>query len=178
MSESNRLFLRYCVCVTVLFGGLLSVSGCGYRRPATVKTSGRVTLDGEPVAEAALMFVGSTGRPSSANTDANGEFKVTTYGRNDGLAPGEYKVSVAQFVLLPKYQERYDAAQERARQEAEQSGDDEVEDVEMAFPDSAYTNGLPEKYAEIETTDISVTIDKSTRDEPLLIELTSESEEK
>ena len=177
MTESNRLFLRYCVCLSVLCGGLLSVSGCGHRRPPTVKTSGVVTLDGEPVDEAALMFVGSAGRPSSATSNASGEFKVTTYGRNDGLAPGEYKVSIAKYVLLPKFQERYDAAMEQAKKEAEESGT-EVEDVEMVFPDSAYVNELPAKYEEIETTDISVTIDKSTRGEPLRIELTSEAEEK
>ncbi|MGI9453693.1 MAG: hypothetical protein ACR2NE_03920 [Pirellulales bacterium] len=32
-------------------------TGCGYRRPAQVKTTGIVTLDGEPVADAALMFI-------------------------------------------------------------------------------------------------------------------------
>ena len=37
-------------------------TGCGYRRPAQVKTTGTVTLDGEPVENASLMFIPDSGR--------------------------------------------------------------------------------------------------------------------
>ena len=37
--------------LTLLFAAMaFTFTGCGYRRPAQVKTTGTVTLDGEPVA--------------------------------------------------------------------------------------------------------------------------------
>ena len=46
------------------------------------------------------------------------------------------------------------------------------EEVDIKFGDSAYTNELPEKYADLDTTDITATITK--QQEPLVISLTSE----
>ena len=54
--------------LTLLFAVLaFPFTGCGYRRPAQVKTTGTVTLDGEPVANAALMFIPDSGRPAFGN---------------------------------------------------------------------------------------------------------------
>ena len=53
--------------LTLLFAVLaFPFTGCGYRRPPQVKTTGTVTLDGEPVANAALMFIPDSGRPAMA----------------------------------------------------------------------------------------------------------------
>ncbi len=81
---------------------LLSVaSGCGGSgRPRLSKVTGKVTLDDQPLAGAqvALLKVtdkqGQYQRPSHAMTDANGEFSPATYGENDGLPTGKYKVAV------------------------------------------------------------------------------------
>ena len=59
---------------------------------------------------------------------------------------------------------------ERAAAEAEPGEDPEEVDIE--FGDNAWRNELPEKYAELDTTDITVTITK--QQEPLVISLTSE----
>ena len=145
-------------------------TGCGYRRPAQVKTTGTVTIDGEPVADAALMFVPDSGRPASGNTNTNGEFQVSSFGGNDGLPAGNYRVTVTKLVLKDKFQEIYDRQVERAKAEAEPG--EEPEEVDMEFGENAYENELPEKYAELDTTDINVTITK--QQEPLAISLTSE----
>ena len=145
-------------------------TGCGYRRPARVKTTGTVTLDGEPVANAALMFIPDSGRPASGNTNTNGEFQVSSFGGNDGLPAGNYRVTVTKLVLKDKFQEIYDRQVERAKAEAEPG--EEPEEVDMEFGENAYENELPEKYAELDTTDINVTITK--QQEPLAISLTSE----
>jgi hypothetical protein len=157
--------------LTLLLAAMaLTFTGCGYRRPAQVKTTGTVTLDGEPVASAALMFIPDSGRPASGNTNTNGDFQVSSFGGNDGLRAGSYRVTATKLVLKDKFQERYDRQVERAAAEAEPG--EEPEDVDIAFPESAYDNELPKKYAELDTTDITVTITK--QQEPLVISLTSE----
>ena len=145
-------------------------TGCGYRRPAQVKTTGTVTLDGEPVADAALMFIPDSGRPASGNTNTNGEFQVSSFGGNDGLPAGNYRITATKLVLKDRFQQQYEKRLEQAAAEAEPG--EEPEDVDMAFPESAYENLLPSKYEELDTTDITVTITR--QQEPLVISLTSE----
>ena len=70
-------------------------AGCGPSRPALLPAEGVVTLDGEPLANAALVFQPKAGgRPASARTDANGRFKMGTYTPQDGVLPGEHAVTV------------------------------------------------------------------------------------
>ena len=157
--------------LTLLLAAIaLTFAGCGYRRPAQVKTTGIVTLDSEPVAGAALMFIPDSGRPASGNTNTNGEFQVSSFGGNDGLPAGNYRVTATKLILKDKFQERYDRQVKRAAAEAEPG--EEPEEVYIEFGENAYRNDLPEKYAELDTTDITVTITK--QQEPLAISLTSE----
>lgn len=88
--------------LVVLAALLCGVSGCGGSRFAPV--SGRVTLDGEPVADAVVMFlpmapegqVEAPGPGSMAVTDERGEFtlKVPSVGAA-GAVVGEHRVAVA-----------------------------------------------------------------------------------
>ena len=116
------------------------------------------------------MFIPDAGRPASAVTNTNGEFFVSSYGGNDGLPKGNYRVVATKLVLKERYQKQYDKLRERALAEAEPG--EEPEDVEAEFGDNAYENKLPIKYEELDTTDLSVTI--TVQQEPLVISLTSE----
>ena len=167
MHRAFNVFSKLTLLLAVLS---LSFTGCGYRRPAQVKTTGTVTLDGEPVANAALMFIPDSGRPASGNTNTNGEFQVSSFGGNDGLPAGNYRVTATKLVLKDKFQQLYDRQVERAAAEAEPG--EEPEEVDIEFGENAYRNNLPESYAELDTTDITVTITK--QQEPLVISLTSE----
>ncbi len=167
MHRAFNVFSKLTLLLAVLS---LSFTGCGYRRPAQVKTTGTVTLDGEPVANAALMFIPDSGRPASGNTNTNGEFQVSSFGGNDGLPAGNYRVTATKLVLKDKFQQLYDRQVERAAAEAEPG--EEPEEVDIEFGENAYKNDLPENYAELDTTDITVTITK--QQEPLVISLTSE----
>jgi hypothetical protein len=70
-------------------------AGCGPSRPALLPAEGVVTLDGKPLADAAVVFQPKAGgRPASARTDASGRFKVGTYTPRDGALPGEHTVTV------------------------------------------------------------------------------------
>jgi hypothetical protein len=55
-----------------------------------------VKLDGQPVANAAVVFVPRTpgGREAYGSTDATGTFRLTTTKPDDGALPGKYKVVI------------------------------------------------------------------------------------
>lgn len=62
--------------------------------------SGRVTIDGEPLANATVVFVPmgeglNTGRPSAAETDEAGAFKLKAMNGTDGAVVGEHLVSIS-----------------------------------------------------------------------------------
>jgi hypothetical protein len=70
-------------------------TGCGPSRPALLPAEGVVTLDGKPLANAALVFQPKAGgRPASARTDASGRFRMGTYTPQDGVLPGEHAVTI------------------------------------------------------------------------------------
>ncbi len=99
---------------------LLSVVmlGCGNGRPQLSKAKGRVTLDGQPLdgAQIALqpIVTGSTStyqRPSFAFTDDAGHFIPETYGGQDGLPRGKYRVAVIKKEVVGKLPPGYDETQ-------------------------------------------------------------------
>lgn len=79
--------LRALVIATLLFVCL----GCSNLVPV----QGEVTLDGQPLAGAKVMFMPQAGgRPLEGTTDTAGKFRLTTNQPNDGAAAGEYVVTV------------------------------------------------------------------------------------
>jgi hypothetical protein len=83
------------------------IVGCGGKN-GTVPVSGTVTLDGNPLPNAALAFhsADGKGRAATARSGANGEFKISSYGDADGIVPGEYKILV--FGANPENQDSAD----------------------------------------------------------------------
>lgn len=71
----------------------IAVSGCGGSGLVNVK--GAVTMDGQPIEGATVIFVPSDSKAGSgsAMTDASGHFSLTTR-QEDGVAPGEYRVTI------------------------------------------------------------------------------------
>ncbi|MEZ6131032.1 MAG: carboxypeptidase-like regulatory domain-containing protein [Planctomycetaceae bacterium] len=98
-----RCVFALCCFLTIT---LVSISGCGGGRPSLVPAVGTVTLNGEPLegARVGLMPVGIEGyeRPSTATTDAQGNFTIGTYGKNDGVPQGTYTVTVVKKELASK----------------------------------------------------------------------------
>ncbi len=70
------------------------VAGCGDERPDTLPAGGMVTYNGQPVAEARVMFMVEGGRPASGMTNSEGRFELMTFEPGDGALPGEHKVTV------------------------------------------------------------------------------------
>jgi hypothetical protein len=84
------------LCLGIFVLALAAVEvGCSGRK--TVKVEGKVTLDGQPLAGAAVTFIPldmELLRPAHGVTGSDGYFRLTTFKPNDGAMPGEYKIIV------------------------------------------------------------------------------------
>lgn len=82
------------VCWTILF------VGCGPRLPVTHPVSGRLTLDGQPLANATIIFDPKSERPIAqrhagrTRSHADGTYTLSTFREGDGAAVGRYAVAV------------------------------------------------------------------------------------
>lgn len=77
----------------IALGLLVAAAGCN-RKPQPVPVHGTVTLDGKPVAAAAVMFEPVAGGPvGSAVTDAQGVYTLMT-ANQAGAFPGQYRATV------------------------------------------------------------------------------------
>ncbi len=82
--------------VLLVFGQLL-LSGCdGAPKdlPKLGTVTGKVTLDGQPLPNAAIQFEAEKSRPSSAITDAQGKYELDFNGALKGAAIGNHKVRI------------------------------------------------------------------------------------
>ena len=63
----------------------------------TIPVTGLVTLDGQPVPGAKVVFApsGGTGQAASGVTGSDGRYKLTTQDPNDGALPGKYMVMIS-----------------------------------------------------------------------------------
>lgn len=93
-------------CGVLMIGACCLISaGCGGSKKPWEKTypaKGVVTFEGKPLAGARITLVPqnaefpSSVRPS-ATTNANGEFELTTFKKQDGAPAGEYKAVVHRY---------------------------------------------------------------------------------
>ncbi|WP_165069559.1 carboxypeptidase-like regulatory domain-containing protein [Paludisphaera rhizosphaerae] len=73
---------------------ILAVAGCG--GPTLHPVTGTITQNGEPLAEAAVMFLPEdpSGLPAQAVTGPDGKYTLTT-GASSGATAGKFKVAVS-----------------------------------------------------------------------------------
>src|SRR5262245_29238212 len=116
--------------------GCMALLGCG-SSTAYPRIKGQVLLDSQPVAEARVEFQGKGGQ--STVTDKDGKFEFDGSSAYLTVKPGTYKVTVTKFVDLK--------GQPLA-----------PEDVEMQKAAGQVKHGLPAKYAEAATTDLTAEI--------------------
>ena len=136
----------------------LVFSGCG---SPMQKAGGKVMVDGKPVKDGAVTFypVGG-GRPSSASILPDGTFTLSYEKLNDGLPPGEYKVTIVADIWNESAEAKRQA--EAMKAEAAKQG---------AIEDSSITTGgqlihvVPAQYNTIETTPLTEKVAQS--DTPL-----------
>jgi hypothetical protein len=91
----TRPLLARCLPYSVLLLLLAAMPACGPSGPRPVPVSGTVTVDGQPMAGASVMFMPqSEGRPGVGVTDEAGKFRLTSGSSQEGVLPGPYKVTV------------------------------------------------------------------------------------
>ncbi len=132
-----------------LFAAGLAIAafvGCsGATGPQTGRVSGRVTLNGKPLAGANVNFdllEGKSPRVATGVTDAEGRYQLSTFGQNDGAVLGKHKV----WITMPQAGEAIDPNNPTADYAKMMSGA-----AVEAKPD---TGGIPAKYTSKETSDI------------------------
>jgi hypothetical protein len=93
IERACRSAIPVVVCLVVLIGG------CG-RGNRTVPAGGVVTLDGQPLAGAAVLLVPMAGgMPSRGSTQSDGSFALTTFAQGDGAMVGRHRVTVSKIEL-------------------------------------------------------------------------------
>jgi len=117
---------------------LLPIVGCGrgehFERLPVVPVEGEVRFQGKPIPGALVVFhpTGSAEKlppPARGTVREDGAFSLTTYDANDGVVPGEYKVTVEWRKL-----------------------------VDRGGEVKAGPNQLPAKYSRVNTTDLTVQV--------------------
>lgn len=68
--------------------------GCRGEGLDTERVTGRVLLDGRPLAHGTVTFVPEQGRAATGEIREDGTFRLSTYGRGDGATIGPHKVGV------------------------------------------------------------------------------------
>src|SRR5215475_13197743 len=97
MNHPGKLALSILVALTTFLTFGIVLTGCSSGRPKTYRVTGTVTMQGKPVAGAAITFVPTSneGEAASAITDSEGKYALTTWQAGDGARPGEYRVKVS-----------------------------------------------------------------------------------
>jgi hypothetical protein len=90
MRSLDALFRSSVIC-------LLMLAGCsgGAPVPKLNSVTGRVTLDGEPLAEAIVSFIPDKGPPSGAITDDEGKYVLKFKTGDVGAVAGEHTVTIS-----------------------------------------------------------------------------------
>ena len=73
---------------------LLLSAGCGPSGPEIASVSGRITMDGKPLANATVVFIPENGRPAGASTDADGNYVLNFSQGRRGAIPGKNAIRI------------------------------------------------------------------------------------
>jgi hypothetical protein len=92
---NTKVAFPFVVGCFVILGTWLVGCGGGVSGPPTEPVSGVVTLDGQPVAKANVVFVpDGAGQGAAGVTDEAGKYALTTTTSRDGAVVGSYKIMV------------------------------------------------------------------------------------
>jgi hypothetical protein len=104
MSSNLSRMRPKCFCVVVACA-LLAVSGCSDPLGGVElgQVSGKVTLDGQPLAEAVVNFTPTDGKTkgSTGTTDASGNYTLRYITGYDGAAVGTHTVEIRKVEIIP-----------------------------------------------------------------------------
>jgi hypothetical protein len=70
-------------------------AGCSTGGPEIAYVTGKVTMDGKPLANATVVFIPENGRPAGANTNADGHYVLNFSEGRRGTIPGLSSVRIS-----------------------------------------------------------------------------------
>jgi hypothetical protein len=76
---------------------LVALTGCGSSGPEIAYVTGKVTMDGKPLPNAAVVFVPENGRPAGARTDEDGTYVLNFAQGRKGAIPGASTIRIMTF---------------------------------------------------------------------------------
>jgi hypothetical protein len=135
---------------------LVALSGCSSDsgNPPTYPVTGVVKFKDKPVEGATIVFVPTTpqAKAASGQSDAQGNYKMGTFGQGDGVVSGSYKVKVTKWEGL-----------EPAEGKVYMDADAESEIYKEGDVVRAPKNVLPAKFANEDASGFTITVgDKAT----------------
>lgn len=139
--------------------------------PATVDATGYVTLDGEPVEGASIVFAPADGKTHAAKalSDSSGYFSLDAFPSKTGAVPGDYKILVTKTMETkggtPPPDSPAAKLSESAMKEGMAHAQEDSEEVH-------WVNVLPKKYNNPNTSGLKATIPEGGTSD-LNLELTS-----
>lgn len=81
---------------------LTSLVGCGSDGPKLHDVSGKITLDGHPLADAEVEFQPAAGSPSFGKTNASGDYTLAFAPDRPGAIAGEHAVRITTYRRNPE----------------------------------------------------------------------------
>jgi hypothetical protein len=142
---------------------LTSILGCGgSNQLARAPVTGQVTLDGEPVSEATILFRPEVGRAGTGRVENGVIVEASTYGINDGIVLGTHKVAIQPIPDDPP------PAPSRIEEENNIATPSPVQNPRPARAKSQ----IPAKYQDVDRSGLTVEIEED--DNELTLELTKE----
>jgi hypothetical protein len=151
------MFKRRALIQAAGFVALVGLIGCGSKQNGNLATvSGVVTHNGTPVEGAKVIFNstievdGKQGVAYAAQTDSSGKYVIATAGKEPGIPPGLYKVTIT----------KYQGKSTTGTPEEIDSGqlDAQISDGAGAGKGGP-TNLLPKEYASPGSTKLSATLE-------------------
>ncbi len=140
-----------------LFLTILAATGCRPNPPQVVPVSGVVTLDGKPLAGAAITFVPVAGGVfGCGSTNNSGEFTLGTFAETDGALAGVHRVSITPDIISPAAMGQTSPGEGGGARPGESN--------------RGAKSRIPEKYASIDTSGLQVDVQKGMP--PVTFELT------
>lgn len=155
----------------------ITLAGCGSSDDFGIEVepvSGVVQYNGTPVPNAVITFkAASSGFSTTAVTDSDGQFKVKSFGKGNGLAHGSYTVAIGQY---PITMTSYDATGDE--QSPEYTGQDNgvteaPKPVRGRAPQPTETGSmLPKQYETAQTSPLTLQVDKEASLTNVVFDLT------
>ncbi len=146
--------LRRSLIQAATFGALVTLLGCGSKGGAFATVSGVVTHNNNPVEGAKVIFHstvevdGKSGQAAAALTDSSGKYVIASVGKDPGMPPGLYKVTVTKYEGKSMTGEGMDSGQL-----------DAVSSDTGVTAKGGIKNLLPAEYATVGSTKLSVTLE-------------------